>query len=83
LTVPDAAAALLPLSGGSWVLLTLADDAGVQHEIVKATASAGGGRIERLPGAGQDVRNSCHQMFSMIRLLPASSTNVAPVSSTR
>ncbi|HBN8434526.1 TPA: hypothetical protein ACGJQ8_001970 [Pseudomonas aeruginosa] len=42
LTVPDAAAALLPLSGGSWALLTLADDAGVQHEIVKATASAGG-----------------------------------------
>ncbi|MGC3555666.1 hypothetical protein, partial [Pseudomonas aeruginosa] len=32
----------LPLSGGSWVLLTLADDAGAQHEIVKATARAGG-----------------------------------------
>ncbi|WP_181261351.1 hypothetical protein [Pseudomonas aeruginosa] len=42
LTVPDAAAALLPLSGGNWVLLTLADDAGAQHEIVKATARAGG-----------------------------------------
>ncbi|MDV7963458.1 hypothetical protein R4K95_01415 [Pseudomonas aeruginosa] len=42
LTVPDAAAALLPLSGGSWVLLTLTDDAGAQHEIVKATARAGG-----------------------------------------
>ncbi|EMD2322398.1 hypothetical protein [Pseudomonas aeruginosa] len=42
LTVPDAAAALLPLSGGSWVLLTLADEAGAQHEIVKATARAGG-----------------------------------------
>ncbi|AYW61778.1 TPA: hypothetical protein P6M77_000060 [Pseudomonas aeruginosa] len=42
LTVPDAAAALLPLSGGSWVLLTLADAAGAQHEIVKATARAGG-----------------------------------------
>ncbi|HHX3877922.1 TPA: hypothetical protein ACU9ZY_005423, partial [Pseudomonas aeruginosa] len=41
LTVPDAAAALLPLSGGSWVLLTLVDDAGAQHEIVKATARAG------------------------------------------
>ncbi|MCZ9677400.1 hypothetical protein, partial [Pseudomonas aeruginosa] len=35
-------AALLPLSDGSWVLLTLADDAGAQHEIVKATARAGG-----------------------------------------
>lgn len=42
LTVPDAAAALLPLSGGSWVLLTLADETGAQHEIVKATARAGG-----------------------------------------
>ncbi|GLF42655.1 hypothetical protein VNPA141709_54150 [Pseudomonas aeruginosa] len=42
LTVPDAAAALLPISGGNWVLLTLADAAGAQHEIVKATARAGG-----------------------------------------
>ncbi|MBH9410471.1 hypothetical protein I5K85_20545 [Pseudomonas aeruginosa] len=42
LTVPDAAAALLPLSVGSWVLLTLSDDAGAQHEIVKATTRAGG-----------------------------------------
>ncbi|AYZ56489.1 hypothetical protein ABZR04_29600 [Pseudomonas aeruginosa] len=42
LTVPDAAATLLPLSGGGWVLLTLADDAGAQHEIVKVTARAGG-----------------------------------------
>ncbi|MFG8999882.1 hypothetical protein ACEPW2_08925 [Pseudomonas aeruginosa] len=42
LTVPDAAAALLPLSGGSWVLLTLADAAGAQQEIVKATVRAGG-----------------------------------------
>ncbi|HFK1842026.1 hypothetical protein [Pseudomonas aeruginosa] len=42
LTVPDAAAALLPLSVGSWMLLTLSDDAGAQHEIVKATARAGG-----------------------------------------
>ncbi|HBO7749440.1 TPA: hypothetical protein L5A35_006570, partial [Pseudomonas aeruginosa] len=42
LTVPDAAAALLPLSGGNWVLLTLADAAGAQHEIVKATSRAGG-----------------------------------------
>ncbi|MFR6729725.1 hypothetical protein [Pseudomonas aeruginosa] len=48
MTVPDAAAALLPLSGGSWVLLTLSDDAGAQHEIVKATANAGGAvTIER------------------------------------
>ncbi|ALY90863.1 TPA: hypothetical protein ACRNCK_004113 [Pseudomonas aeruginosa] len=48
LTVPDAAAALLPLSGGSWVLLTLTDDAGAQHEVVKATARAGGAvTIER------------------------------------
>ncbi|MFL3985370.1 hypothetical protein, partial [Pseudomonas aeruginosa] len=35
-------------SGGSWVLLTLADAAGAQHEIVKATANAGGAvTIER------------------------------------
>ncbi|HBN8194435.1 TPA: hypothetical protein L3664_000905 [Pseudomonas aeruginosa] len=55
LTVPDAAAALLPLSGGSWVLLTLADDAGAQHEIVKATARAGGVvTIERTQEATAD-----------------------------
>nr|WP_237724534.1 hypothetical protein [Pseudomonas aeruginosa] len=55
LTVPDAAAALLPLSGGNWVLLTLADDAGAQHEIVKATARAGGVvTIERAQEATAD-----------------------------
>lgn len=55
MTVPDAAAALLPLSGGSWVLLTLVDDAGAQHEIVKATARAGGVvTIERAQEATAD-----------------------------
>ncbi|HBO6878765.1 hypothetical protein JTM61_31590 [Pseudomonas aeruginosa] len=55
LTVPDAAAALLPLSGGNWVLLTLADAAGAQHEIVKATSRAGGVvTIERAQEATAD-----------------------------
>ncbi|MFW4989920.1 hypothetical protein ACOAOK_01430 [Pseudomonas aeruginosa] len=53
LTVPDAAAALLPLSGGNWVLLTLADAAGA--EIVKATSRAGGVvTIERAQEATAD-----------------------------